>query len=60
MPGDVLGTEGAVGKEFMFLVSGTVDVSAWICAEMFNTDMALEEVKVGLASIRGFTYESLL
>ena len=46
MPGDVLGTEGTIGKEIAFLVGGTVDVSAWICCAMAYQEVPFPESQV--------------
>lgn len=45
MPGDLVGSEGAIGKEVTFLVSGTVDVSAWVSSQMATAEVPLAEVQ---------------
>ena len=48
MPGDVVCSEGTLGREIVFVVGGTLDVSAYICPAMAHNDVSFAEAQVSV------------
>jgi hypothetical protein len=48
MPGDVVCSEGTMGREIVFVVGGTLDVSAFICPAMAYGEVSFLEAQVNV------------